>query len=46
MGVGNDGVFGIDGAMVQIEESLWFTFAYHVAALGIGTTDLDFLVVV
>ncbi|SAK60008.1 hypothetical protein AWB83_02208 [Caballeronia ptereochthonis] len=41
VGIGDDRVLGIDGAMVQIEEALGLVVAHHVAALGIGATDLD-----
>jgi len=32
MGVGNDGVAAIDGAMVEVEETLRLAIAHHVTA--------------
>jgi hypothetical protein len=39
--VGDDGVFGIDRAVVEVEEALGFAFAHHVAAVGVGGALLD-----
>ncbi len=39
--VGDDGVFGIDGAVVEVEEALGFAFAHHVAAVRVGSALLD-----
>src|SRR5450830_425271 len=41
IGVGDDGVLAVNGAMVQVKEAFRFLVAHHEAALGIGSTDFD-----
>src|SRR5450830_753552 len=41
IGVGDDGVLAVNGAMVQVKETLRFLVAHHEAALRIGSADFD-----
>lgn len=42
MGIGNNGVFAVDRAVIQIEEARRLAITHHVAAIGVGQADLLF----
>lgn len=43
IGVGDDAVPAIDGAVIEIEKPLWLAVAHHVTALRIGAGNLGLL---
>lgn len=40
-GVGDDGVFAVHGAVIELKEPLRLAFPCHEARVGIGTADFD-----
>ena len=42
MGIGNNGVFAVDRAEIQVKEARRLAITHHVAAIGVGKADLLF----